>query len=100
MIRWTNKQWGALIGALVMFSIALVGFQGTALVVLFGVLGYFVGKFMIPVHEGGAEGDPSRCARGGGTRKDGAPVFEYRGRAHECRRRVFRTPACLGAGHR
>jgi uncharacterized membrane protein len=46
MIHWINKQWGALIGALVMFSIALVGFQGTALVVLFGVLGYFVGKFL------------------------------------------------------
>ena len=46
MIHWTNKQWGALIGALVMFSIALVGFEGTALVVLFGVLGYFVGKFL------------------------------------------------------
>jgi hypothetical protein len=29
-----------------MFSIALVGFGGTALVVLFGVLGYFVGKFL------------------------------------------------------
>ena len=46
MIHWTNKQWGALIGALVMFSVALVGFQGTALVALFGVLGYFVGKFL------------------------------------------------------
>ena len=46
MIHWTNKQWGALIGALVMFSVALVGFGGTALVVLFGVLGYFVGKFL------------------------------------------------------
>jgi uncharacterized membrane protein len=46
MIHWTNKQWGALIGALVMFSVALVGFGGTALVVLFGILGYFVGKFL------------------------------------------------------
>lgn len=46
MIHWTNKQWGALIGALIMFSVALVGFGGTALVVLFGVLGYFVGKFL------------------------------------------------------
>ena len=46
MIHWTSKQWGALIGALVMFSVALVGFGGTALVVLFGVLGYFVGKFL------------------------------------------------------
>ena len=29
-----------------MFSIALVGFGETALVVLFGVIGYFVGKFL------------------------------------------------------
>jgi uncharacterized membrane protein len=46
MINWTNKQWGAVIGALVMFSIVLVGFEETAIVVLFGVLGYFVGKFL------------------------------------------------------
>jgi uncharacterized membrane protein len=46
MVNWTNKQWGAVIGALVMFSIVLVGFGATALVVLVGVLGYFVGKFL------------------------------------------------------
>ncbi|MDQ3965400.1 MAG: DUF2273 domain-containing protein [Actinomycetota bacterium] len=46
MINWTNKQWGAVIGALVMFSIVLVGFEKTVIVVLFGVLGYFVGKFL------------------------------------------------------
>lgn len=46
MSTWTYKQWGALIGALVMFSIALVGFGETALVVIFGVIGYFVGKFL------------------------------------------------------
>ena len=46
MINWTNKQWGAVIGSLVMFSIVLVGFEETAIVVLFGVLGYFVGKFL------------------------------------------------------
>ncbi len=46
MINWTYKQWGAVIGALIMFSIALVGFGETALVVLFGVAGYFVGKFL------------------------------------------------------
>ncbi len=46
MITWTNKHWGALIGAFVMFSIALVGIGETALVVLFGVAGYFVGKFL------------------------------------------------------
>jgi uncharacterized membrane protein len=46
MVNWTNKQWGAVIGALVMFSIVLVGFGATALVVLVGILGYFVGKFL------------------------------------------------------
>ena len=46
MTTWTNKHWGALIGALVVFSISLIGFGETALVVLFGVLGYFVGKFL------------------------------------------------------
>ncbi len=46
MATWTYKQWGGLIGALVVFSIALVGIGETALVVLFGVIGYFVGKFL------------------------------------------------------
>ncbi len=46
MATWTNKHWGALIGALVVFSIGLIGFDETALVVLFGVIGYFVGKFL------------------------------------------------------
>jgi uncharacterized membrane protein len=46
MINWTNKQWGAVIGSLVMFSVVLVGFEETVIVVLFGVLGYFVGKFL------------------------------------------------------
>ena len=46
MTTWTYKQWGALIGALVMFSIALVGFGETALVAIFGIIGYFVGKFL------------------------------------------------------
>jgi len=46
MINWTNKHWGAVIGALVTFSIALIGIDDTALVVLVGVVGYFVGKFL------------------------------------------------------
>ena len=46
MATWTYKQWGALIGALVVFSIALVGIGETALVVIFGVIGYFSGKFL------------------------------------------------------
>ncbi len=46
MATWTNKQWGALIGGLVVFLIALIGLGATALVVLVAVLGYFVGMFL------------------------------------------------------
>jgi len=46
MATWTYKQWGALVGALVAFSIGLIGFDETILVVLVGVIGYFVGKFL------------------------------------------------------
>lgn len=46
MAIWTYKQWGALIGALIVFSIALVGVGETALVVIFSVVGYFIGKFL------------------------------------------------------
>ena len=46
MATWTYKQWGAVIGALIVFSIALVGVGETALVVIFGVIGYFLGKFL------------------------------------------------------
>ena len=43
---WTNKQWGALIGGLVVFLIALIGPGATAFVVIFAILGYFIGKFL------------------------------------------------------
>jgi len=43
---WTNKQWGAVIGALVLFSMFLIGFSETLVVVLFGVIGYFIGKYL------------------------------------------------------
>lgn len=46
MATWTNKQWGAVIGALIVFSITLVGVGETALVVIFGVIGYYIGKFL------------------------------------------------------
>ena len=46
MNTWTNKQWGAVIGALVLFSMFLIGFEETLVVVLFGVIGYFVGKYL------------------------------------------------------
>ncbi|MDP8951243.1 MAG: DUF2273 domain-containing protein [Actinomycetota bacterium] len=46
MTNWTNKQWGALIGAVVMFLIIIIGIEETALVALIGVLGYFIGKYL------------------------------------------------------
>ena len=46
MVDWTNKQWGAVIGALVIFCMFLIGLEETIVVVLFGILGYFVGKFL------------------------------------------------------
>ena len=46
MATWTNKQWGALIAGLVVFLIALLGVGEAALVVLFAVIGYYVGKYL------------------------------------------------------
>ena len=46
MATWTNKQWGALIGGLVIFCIAQIGPGPTAVVVIVAVLGYFIGKFL------------------------------------------------------
>jgi uncharacterized membrane protein len=46
MATWTNKQWGAVIGALVLFSMYLIGFTQTLVVVLFGIVGYFIGKYL------------------------------------------------------
>ena len=46
MVTWTNKHWGALIGALVLLVIAWLGFGAAALVVIGGVVGYFIGSFL------------------------------------------------------
>jgi hypothetical protein len=46
MATWTNKQWGALIAGLVVFLIALVGVGEAALVVVFAIIGYFIGKYL------------------------------------------------------
>ena len=46
MDTWTNKQWGAVIGALVLLVITWLGVGAAALVVLGGVAGYFVGSFL------------------------------------------------------
>jgi uncharacterized membrane protein len=46
MANWTNKQWGAVIGALVVFSMFLIGVEETLVVVLFGIIGYFIGKYL------------------------------------------------------
>jgi membrane protein YqaA with SNARE-associated domain len=46
MVTWTNKHWGALIGAAVLLVITWLGLGAAALVVLGGVIGYFIGKFL------------------------------------------------------
>ena len=46
MATWTNKQWGALIAGLVVFLVALIGVGEAALVVVFAIIGYFVGKYL------------------------------------------------------
>lgn len=46
MVTWTNKQWGAVIGAVLLLVIAWLGLGAAALVVLGGVVGYFVGSFL------------------------------------------------------
>lgn len=46
MVTWTNKQWGALIGAVVLLVIAWLGFGAAALVVIGGLVGYFIGSFL------------------------------------------------------
>jgi uncharacterized membrane protein len=46
MATMTNKHWGAIIGALVLISMFLIGFEETLVVVLFGVVGYFIGKYL------------------------------------------------------
>ena len=42
----TNKTWGAVIGVLIVFLIALIGWGFTALAILIGIVGYFIGKFL------------------------------------------------------
>jgi uncharacterized protein YcfJ len=46
MATWTNKHWGALIAGVVVFLIFLIGLGEAAVVVLFAILGYFIGKFL------------------------------------------------------
>ena len=46
MATMTNKHWGAIIGELVFFSMFLIGFEETLVFVLFGVVGYFIGKYL------------------------------------------------------
>ena len=39
-------QWGAIIGVLLVFITAVQNIGVTALVVIFGALGYFIGRFL------------------------------------------------------
>lgn len=46
MAHWTSKHRGAIIGVAIALSLTLIGAGVTALAVLFGVAGYFVGKLL------------------------------------------------------
>lgn len=46
MATWTNKQWGAVIGVVLVFLIGLIGWGLTAIAVLVGIVGYLIGKFL------------------------------------------------------
>ena len=46
MANWTNKQWCAVIGVVLVFFIAWLGWGAAALAILIGAIGYFVGKFL------------------------------------------------------
>ena len=46
MATWTNKQWGAVIGVVLVFLIAQIGWAFTALAILIGIVGYMIGKFL------------------------------------------------------
>lgn len=42
----TYRQWGALIGFIVVFSAGLIGIGVTAIAILFGIVGYLIGRFL------------------------------------------------------
>ena len=46
MVTLNYKVVGAIIGAFVVFSLFAIGFGATVVVVLFGVIGYFVGSYV------------------------------------------------------
>jgi len=71
MLNWTNKQWGALIGVLVVLVVLWLGFGVAALVILGGIAGYFVGKFV----DGELDlSDLQRGGVGGGNRWPRRPL--------------------------
>ncbi len=46
MITLNYKVLGAIIGALVVFSLFEIGFEETIVVLIFAVIGYFVGSYI------------------------------------------------------
>ena len=46
MNGWTNKHYGALIGVVLVVLIAILGIGPTALAIVFGVVGYFIGSYL------------------------------------------------------
>lgn len=71
MAYWTNKQWGALIGALIVFLIITINIGPTAIVIVGGLVGYFIGKFL----DGELDVEDIRARAQGRSRDQyGAPV--------------------------
>lgn len=46
MVGWKLKQWGAVIGALLVLITYFANIGVTALVVVFGLIGYLIGAFL------------------------------------------------------
>lgn len=46
MSRWSNKQYGAVAGFLLIVLVSVIGLGTTALAIVFGVLGYFIGSYL------------------------------------------------------
>ncbi|TCJ20485.1 DUF2273 domain-containing protein [Rubrobacter taiwanensis] len=45
-MNWTMKNYGALIGGIIVFLIVWLGFASAVLVVAGAIIGYFIGRFL------------------------------------------------------
>lgn len=44
--NWSFKQWGALVGGILVFLIIFLGFGSAALIAAGAIIGYFIGQFL------------------------------------------------------